>query len=86
MKLRICISGFLLSIGTAQAGLIDPNCDPKKLIKGTTSLIGNRCDLQKTVSDTKKEMVGLDHRIDYKKRLEKKGILADKKDKKDSND
>lgn len=71
---------FFISAGTAHSGLINPKCDPKKLVKGTTSLIGNRCDLKETVSDTKKEVVGLDHRIDYKKRLEKKGIIKEEED------
>ncbi|YCO01508.1 hypothetical protein ACB087_01010 [Vibrio sp. VNB-15] len=82
--MKYTLSVVLLSLlpMAANAGLIDPKCSPKKLANGVTKVVGNRCTLDETIADTTKETLGVDHRVDYKKRLERKGIIRDNDDKK----
>ncbi|GLR05502.1 hypothetical protein [Vibrio hyugaensis] len=82
--MKYTLSLVLLSLlpMASNAGIIDPKCNPKKLTNGVTKVVGNRCTLDETIADTTKEALGVDHRVDYKKRLEKKGIIQDKDDKK----
>lgn len=42
-------------------------------------VVGNRCTLDETIADTTKEALGVDHRVNPKKRLERKGIIKDEK-------
>ncbi|CAE6964051.1 hypothetical protein ACOMICROBIO_NCLOACGD_05298 [Vibrio sp. B1ASS3] len=79
--MKYAFSVMLLSLlpVVTNAGLINPKCDPKKLVDGVTSRVGNRCTLDETIADTTKETLGIDHRVNPKKRMEKKGLIKDKK-------
>ncbi|OPH52727.1 hypothetical protein [Vibrio campbellii] len=79
--MKYAFSVMLLSLlpVVANAGPIDPKCSPKKLANGVTKVVGNRCTLDETIADTTKEALGVDHRVNTKKRLERKGIIKDEK-------
>ncbi|KIF50109.1 hypothetical protein M445_04500 [Vibrio owensii 47666-1] len=79
--MKYAFSVMLLSLlpVVASAGPIDPKCSPKKLANGVTKVIGNRCTLDETIADTTKEALGVDHRVNPKKRLERKGLIKDEK-------
>ncbi|OQQ03606.1 hypothetical protein BK412_11525 [Vibrio campbellii] len=75
--MKYAFSVMLLSLlpVIANAGIVDPKCSPKKLANGVTKVVGNRCTLDETIADT----TSVDHRVNPKKRLERKGIIKDEK-------
>ncbi|WP_399425681.1 hypothetical protein [Vibrio campbellii] len=79
--MKYAFSVMLLSLlpVIANAGIVDPKCSPKKLANGVTKVVGNRCTLDETIADTTKEALGVDHRVNTKKQLERKGIIKDEK-------
>ena len=79
--MKYAFSVMLLSLlpVVANAGPIDPKCSPKKLANGVTKVVGNRCTLDETIADTTKEALDVDHRVNPKKRLERKGLIKDEK-------